>query len=128
MVSVVSSRVRPSLSSGKATKTTSSTRAPAAISPAISPTDTRAPVWGTRPLRPVRSPTADRPRRPGPVTLVAARRRRPSAIIQRRRPPADVEQGSVRPHPVVDDPDASGAGADRLAQLQGHDVASGPVG
>src|SRR5690242_6921298 len=46
MVRVVSSSVRPSLSRGTATITTSSTSAPAAISPAISPTDTRAPVLG----------------------------------------------------------------------------------
>src|SRR3954451_5756880 len=146
MVSVVSSRVRPSLSSGKATKTTSSTKAPAAISPAISPTDTRGPVWelhlcgrcddrrrtgrggpapspSSRPAAGAPPPAPPRPRHPsrGPPPASVGHHPAPA------RPPAGVEQGSVRPHPVVDDPDPSGAGADRLAQLQGHDVTSGPV-
>src|SRR3978361_3957 len=42
MVSVVSSRVRPSFSNGTANRRTSSTKARAAISPAHSPADTRA--------------------------------------------------------------------------------------
>src|SRR3982751_6571542 len=64
IVSVVSSSVRPSLSSGTATSTTSSTKAQAATSPAISPTDTRAPVLGLRFARLERLRV-----RPGVVTL-----------------------------------------------------------
>src|SRR3954451_22184565 len=45
MVSVVSSRVRPSFNSGTANRRTSSTKARAAISPAHSPADTRALLW-----------------------------------------------------------------------------------
>src|SRR5436305_668096 len=83
MVSVVSSSVRPSLSSGKASSTTSSTKAPAAISPAISPTDTRAPV---------RVLDSDRRGRSGVVTVVAGTDGRPVAAGRSASPADDGTQ------------------------------------
>src|SRR4051794_34574269 len=109
MVSVVSSSVRPSLSRGTATITTNSTRAPAAIRPAISPTDTRAPVLGVR---------LDR-RRPGLITVVGG-------AVDARRAPGDGE-ASAEPRPADDHPDAPGARTDRLLEPERHLRATGRV-
>src|SRR4051812_15875790 len=107
MVSVVSSRVRPSFISGTANRRTSNTKARAAISPAHSPADTRA-----LPLFDFRQPVPRLGSRPGPArspaggaTLVAGpdgRRRLPgarSAAAADDRPQLGHPGGQRRFHP-----------------------------